>query len=219
MMLLASRYTLVLLFSLLLVSCLDGQDGWDWKDPVDFGAIDLADNKLIAYNLLGYGLVELLDKQGEKDSTVIHNLSIGYYREYKREPLSNIITIAYRGSRQVRNFLSIGVSAHLYGMDTEDEWIPGVGGRVWFAWHLLNKENIKLSYDNGVGPNYFFSPFPEGGTRFNFTSQYGLEISWKVNLRWMSLRLSNIHISNAGIKGRDRNPALDAIGIRLSYDF
>lgn len=192
------------------------QDRWEVRDPVDYGFIDFADNKLIAYNLLGYGLVELIDKTSPSDSTNTHRLSISGYREYRREPLSSVIALSYEGGKSIRDFLEIGLSGRLYGMETSGSFTPGVGGSVWFTWHIINKERFKLSYDNGVGPNYFISAFPSGGTRFNFTSHYGFEFAWKTTSSWLSIRLSNIHISNADIRGRERNPALDAIGLRIS---
>jgi len=180
---------------------------------------DFADNKQLAYNLIGYGFVELLDKSSKKDSTVRHQLSIGRYSEYKRAPLSNLITASYSASKSIRDYFSLGVSGHFYSTDTEEDWVPGVGGRLWFGWHIVRTEAFKLTFDNGVGPNYFFEAFPKGGTRFNFSTYYGLKASFKVSQSWMTLRLTNLHISNAEIKGRERNPALDAIGIRLSYEW
>ena len=195
---------------------LESQDRWDYRDPVDLQFIDFADNKLIAYNLLGYGLVELIDKTSASDSTKTHRLSISGYREYRREPLSSVIAVSYEAGKSIRDFLDIGLSGRLYGMETSGSFTPGFGGSVWFTWHIINNKRFKLSYDNGVGPNYFTSAFPSGGTRFNFTSHYGFELAWKTSSSWLSIRLSNIHISNAGIRGRDRNPALDAIGLRIS---
>jgi len=213
-----SRYILVVTCFLFFAIPSFAQNGWELRDPVDLGFIDFGDNKLIAYNLIGYGLSELLDKRS-KDSTKVYSVTLANYYEYRREPLTNLLSLGFKGGKQVRKYLTLGLSGHLQGMVTEGEFVPGIGGRVWFAWHILNKEKIKISYDNGVGPNYFTTQFPSGGTRFNFSSVYGLEFEFKIDDRWLAIRATNIHISNADIKGRDRNPALDAVGLRLSYTY
>ncbi len=197
---------------------LSSQDGWQLRDPVDLGVIDFGDNKLIAYNLLGFGLSELLDKRS-KDSTKVYSITLANYYEYRREPLTNLLSLGFKGGKRIRKYLTLGASVHLQGTITSGDFVPGIGGRVWFAWHILNKEKIKISYDNEVGPNYFTSPFPVGGTRFSFSSVYGLEFEFKIRDQWLAIRASNLHISNADIKGRERNPALDAIGIRISYTY
>lgn len=213
-----SRYILVLSCLLFIAKQCKAQNRWELRDPIDLGFIDFADNKLIAYNLIGYGLSELFDKTS-KDSTKVYSLTLANYHEYRREPLTNLLSLGFKGGKQIRKYLTIGLSGHLQGMITEGELVPGIGGRVWFAWHILNKEKIKISYDSGVGPNYFTTQFPTGGTRFNFSSVYGLEFEFKIGEKWLAIRATNIHISNADIKGRDRNPALDAIGVRISYTY
>ncbi len=192
------------------------QSGWDWRDPNDLGAIDFGDNKVIGYNLLGLGAALLFDKGGQKDTSVFHELSLGGLKEYKRDPLSDLWTLDYRVGRSLRPYLTWGVGTRAYIIGGEGVRTSGLGGYLWFRWHLINKDKFRLSYDNGVGPNYFLKAFPQGGTRFNFTTHYGLCFSIRKNDRWWAITFSNYHISNADIKGRNRNPALDAVGVVVS---
>lgn len=196
-----------------------GQSGWEWRDPNDIGAIDLGDNKVIGYNLLGMGAALLFDKDGKRDSRVVYELSLGGLREYRRAPLSDLWTIDYRMGRSLRPYLIWGAGARAYVAGGDGLHTAGFGGYLWFRWHLMNKDKFRLSYDNSVGPNYFFKSFPQGGTRFNFTTHYGLSFAIRMHDRWWSITFSNFHISNAEIKGRDRNPALDAVGIVVSYQW
>lgn len=210
---------LYFLLSLLVSISVKGQSSWTWKDPNDFGLIDFGDNKVIAYNFIGLGLAELFDKGGQLDSSNIWSVSMGHYPEYRRAPLSSLSFVEGRVGRQVRRYLTWGAGSRIYLVGGEGVHTSGFGTHLWFSWHLINSHKFKLSYDNGVGPNYFFDPFPNGGTRFNFTTHYGLAFSFLINGRWFSVDFSNVHISNANIKGADRNPAMDAIGVRIELQF
>ncbi len=189
------------------------QDSWDWRDPNDFGLIDFGDNKLLGYNLIGVGLSVLLNKAEKEERSWIREISIGRLHEYQRTPLSRLWIAEYRIGKAFRKYLTIGGGLRGYLTEGSSITTTGVGGNIWFSWHIIRQNHWRLSYDNGVGPNFFFNPFPLGGTKFNFTTHYGLSFQLLIDDRWLQLRFTNIHISNAGIKGMDRNPALDAIGL------
>ena len=73
----------------------------------------------------------------------------------------------------------------VYYADSREQDYAGVGIFPYLTWHIIRKERFSLSYDNGVGPNFFFESFPEGGTKFNFTTFYGLKAGIKVNGKWL----------------------------------
>ena len=206
-------------FAFFLSLQLTGQDGWDWKDPNDFGFVDLGDSKLLGYNLGGLGIRMLLEKENEFVKHSVREFNLSVLKEYRREPLSTMSLAEFRYGVHLRKWISLGGGNRLYSVFTDGETDFGLSGFVWFQWHLFQKEKWKLSYDNGVGPNYFFQPFPNGGTRFNFTTHYGLALDVLIVDQWWSIKFVNYHISNADIKGRDRNPALDAIGIQIGVSF
>lgn len=210
-------------FVALMIICtpnkVNAQYSWDWKDPNDLNVVDFGDNKVIAYNLIGLGLVMLFDKKNRQDSSNLWSISAGNFYEYRRRPLSKIITLEVRTGKPTRRYLNWGAGFRLNSIYGAGQRTTGLGTFLWFSWHIIHKDRWRLTYDNGVGPNYFIDPFPAGGTRFNFTTHYGLEIALKLRSRWLSLELGNVHISNANIRGADRNPALDAIGLQLAYQF
>ena len=212
-------YGLVLIILLLGPKPAHAQDGWDWRDPNDFGFIDFGDNKVLGYNLVGLGLTLLLDKKNKHPGKVVNSVQISRLREYQRVPLSTLWTIDYRMGKRTRKYITLGGSFTGYltkgsGIETQ-----GIGSSIWFSWHILRKEGFRFSYENGVGPTLFFKDFPAGGTKFNFTSHYGLAFEFLIQQHWFKIQFTNIHISNAGIKGAERNPALDAIGLQMGYQF
>ena len=96
----------------------------------------------------------------------------------------------------------------------------GIGVQIVFNWILIDLDRFRVAFDNGVGPNVFEEAFPFGGTQFNFSTFYGLSVSMKIMPEsWVTVGAKNLHISNAGIKGVDRNPALDAWGVYVGYLF
>lgn len=213
------RITCLIFICILSYAASQAQDGWDWKDPNDLGFVDFGDNKLLGYNLGALGIRLLLKKDQQHHKDRIRMFSSGIFKEYKREPLSTLYFFEGRYGVKLRKFVSLGGGGRLYVVSTKGDVASGLGGFVWFKWHLFQKDYWRLSYENGVGPNYFFEPFPTGGTRFNFTTHYGLSFDFLIAHRWWNIKFSNIHISNADIKGKDRNPALDGIGVFIGIAF
>ena len=195
---------------------LSGQYKWLARDPIDLNFIDFGDNKLFLYNGLGIGLTALLSKKNHNNVVYKkHFISLQYFKEYQRSPLSQLISLNYRRRWALRNFLFIGAEARGYHVQDSEVSTQGLGISMTFEWHLIRQPCFRLIYDNGVGPNVFLKPFPFGGTQFNFTTNYGIRIEQLIGEHWWSFGFYNIHISNAEIKGRARNPALDAIGISI----
>ncbi len=196
-----------------------GQSGWDWRDPNDLGFVDFGDSKLLGYNLGGLGIRLLLQKDDRSLRQKFREFSFGVFQEYKRDPLSTLMVPEFRYGIVLRKFISLGGGNRLYVVNTEENEAFGLNVFVWFQWHIFRKDQWRLSYDNGVGPNIFLEAYPVGGTHFNFTTHYGLAFELNINQRWWHIKFLNYHISNADIKGRERNPAMDAIGIRIGVEF
>ena len=164
---------------------------WDWKDPNDLGFIDFGDNKLIGYNLLGLGLSLILDKQKLENPSVYFEGDIGLFNRYGKEEDIQLWMLNVRKGKDIRKHLTLGGGIQLYYADSRDDEYTGVGIFPYFTWHIIRKEHFTLSYDNGVGPNFFFESFPSGGTKFNFTTFYGLKLSARINNKWLYLHLGN----------------------------
>lgn len=197
-----------------------GQYSWDVKDPINFDIIDLGDNKVLLYNGIGIGVSLLLDKEGKGENLLPHRgFTIRYCKEYKRNPLGYITKFSFRHRYALRDYLFIGGEYSLIHANDGSSSALGLGGTFVFEWHIIRQPAFRMIYDNGVGPNVFFHPFPEGGTRFSFSTYYGLKTEFKVASRWFSAGLFNLHISNAGIKGQERNPAFDGLGFNFGILF
>lgn len=201
-----------------------GQYRWDWHDPLDLHLIDIGDNKLLLYNAVGLGLSLKLTELSPLDKKQLSPIRFASFvdvmYEYSRPPKSDVLIGRFRWSKGVRRHLSVGLDWSVYKMSDTDISTYGTGTQLVFTWYLSRKETWMLFFDNGVGPNIFIDPFPFGGTRVNFTTFYGLYTAFKIpDIAWLTIGIKNIHISNAGIKGKDRNPALDALGISVGYQF
>lgn len=89
-------------------------------------------------------------------------------------------------------------------------------------WHYLARENWSLYLDGGWGFIYTGDTLRDPGTHFNFTVQAGVgatynltdRLSAMVGCRWF-------HISNARIRGKDRNVGFDSpmfyVGVMIPF--
>jgi len=197
---------------------------WNWRDPLDLNHFDWGDNKLLLYNGIGVGLTLKLSDLNPVERKQYQPIQFSSYvdilTEYDRLPLSDVLIGRLRWTKRMRSFLSVGGDVSIYKVDDIEVDTEGIGAQIVFNWILVDRENFKIIFDNGVGPNFFREAFPFGGTQFNFTTFYGFVAQIKLpSIAWLSIGLKNIHISNAGIAGMDRNPALDAWGLTVGYVF
>ena len=94
---------------------------------------------------------------------------------------------------------SVGVG----GFTLVTRWQRPVGAGSWFA-------------DVGVGLSYATGIVPERGTRFNYVAQSSVGLSRPVGARTsLSAALTWLHLSNNGLRGRSRNPDIQALGVRV----
>ncbi|MEE9373894.1 MAG: acyloxyacyl hydrolase [Saprospiraceae bacterium] len=192
---------------------ISAQDNWDWHDPVDVGAIDLGDNKVILYNGIAIGLIHLLTRKKIKikDSARYTSLTGEWYHEYRKAPLSTVYSIKTRMGWKWKKGIWLGYEISAFVVD-DDQAILGIGLSPFFSWNILNNAKWRLTYDNGVGPVYYFQSFPKGGTRLNFYTFYGLQLEIKRGKFSYALGVRNTHISNAFLAGKERNPSFDGVG-------
>ncbi len=207
-----TRFFITFLFFIGTIS-LSGQYRWQARDPLDLDIIDFGDNKVLLYNGLGIGLSFLFDKSRKnvhKPPSWEFDLSV--YSGYR--PSGGLYQAALTKKYQIRKYLTLGIEGRV--MTTDFDGVNmGFGLSPTFTWHIMQTNKFRISYDNGVGPNIFANVFLPEGTRFNFSTFYGLKCSFKTDKGWSYLRVSNLHISNADIKGRDRNPPFDAVGLTI----
>ena len=97
-----------------------------------------------------------------------------------------------------------GVDAYLVGATI------GVRGRVY------RRERWAAFLELKVGVSSADTYVPPRGTRFNYLALGGGGVTARIRpgLHWIAA-LEWIHVSNGGFAGRDRNPDVEAIGLRL----
>jgi Lipid A 3-O-deacylase (PagL) len=99
------------------------------------------------------------------------------------------------------------------------ETVGGLSGSMVFRWHFYATDDREWSVfaDAGIGLLAAFDQVPSGGTEFNFLPRIGLGLTKALgdNTSGQAPRLMLgarwHHISNARIKGDDRNPARDSL--------
>lgn len=192
------------------------QYSWDYRDPNDLNFVDFGDNKVLLYNAIGLGLVLLLSDKEDEGGSSHFSLSIEYSGEYRKEPLSQYYKLNLRRSIPFRKFLHLGGEVNTSFVNDQDRQLVSIGFSPFFTWNIIKKPRFRLAYDNGVGPVLFSSAFPEGGTAFNFYTYYGIEMESNINNIKFTLGVRNTHISNADIKGRERNPSFDGLGFYIT---
>ncbi|MEL6389103.1 MAG: acyloxyacyl hydrolase [Bacteroidota bacterium] len=203
---------------LTLAMSLPAQHSWDARDPLDVGWFDYGDNKLLLYNAIGIGLSLWLSESDAQPSLNSQLIEIHHYREYRKTAEEVVLSLSYTKTWVIRRFLEMGVESR-FMTTTGQVTTSGAGISPCFRWYAINADDWSLRLDAGVGPNLFFDEFPKGGTRFNFSTTYGPTFTFKAPRRSYILGLSSMHISNADIKGRSRNPSLDAVGLRAGIAF
>jgi hypothetical protein len=116
----------------------------------------------------------------------------GHYLANRLEIRPEIV--GYYGSQSTEPALMIGLTLE---------------GRL----HFLEVGKMSLFGEIGGGILEGNNDFPPQGTKFNFTYQAGLGVSYHISQKIDLLaRASFLHISNAFIDGRDRNPAFNGFG-------
>lgn len=78
-------------------------------------------------------------------------------------------------------------------------------------WHYRRENNWSLYLDSGAGIIYSGKRLGHSGTHFNFTLQGGMGTTYQLSDRVVSMGgLRWFHISNARIKGKERNVGFDS---------
>lgn len=98
----------------------------------------------------------------------------------------------------------------------------GGGMDTLLRWHPLHGRHWSLYLDGGPGFMYSRKTLREPGTQFNFTVQGGMGATYKLTDRLHSMGgIRWFHISNARIRGKNRNVGFDSpmfyIGLMFPY--
>lgn len=123
----------------------------------------------------------------------------------------------------VRDGIAINLEAETLGVITPGPDSFGMGLSIINRFHFyeIPEDNLSLFLDLGLGciQTNHRTPNPEG-THFNFTIQAGVGVSWEfephthllAGLRWY-------HVSNANMRGADRNPTVDGLKLLVGIQW
>jgi hypothetical protein len=108
---------------------------------------------------------------------------------------------------------NVSLSAELSGYDIHQAGAAGAGGAaLMLRQHFFSRGSFTLYADVGSGLFEANRNVPAGGTHFNFTFRTGLGATWRIAPHTALLGgVHYVHLSNARIRGRDRNPSLNAV--------
>jgi hypothetical protein len=106
--------------------------------------------------------------------------------------------------------LSLNLEAIGYFVDHAHD--SGGGGiDLLPRWHFFVRDKWSLYLDGGPGFIYTKDTLRDPGTHFNFTVQAGLGITYRLSHRLKGMAGYRwFHISNARIRGKDRNVGFDS---------
>lgn len=145
--------------------------------------------------------------------------SFGYKAPYTTV-FSNDIGVLH----PVRNLLSIGAAMNVFHFKDATNNTFGFGLRPFARWYILNNSRCSVFFEYGGGISYSLHPFPlngsatdkdtlRTGTRFNFTSKYGIGLELKASKRIkFQAGIRHFHLSNGNLSGIEHNPAHDSNG-------
>jgi hypothetical protein len=218
-------YFLGIFLVIVLSSAVFAQDEWEWQDPADFGYVDLQNKYAILFNIAGVVLSVLLSEPDSSTSDSGTKWSLLSYAEYsqayeEKSPKPDIFMAKLRIAYDIRKWITAGTELQLYKMKDKVVSTSGFGLALTFSWTIINSNQWRLSFDNGSGILSTFDPFPYAGTRFNFTTFYGISTELKIKPdSYIVFGLRNNHISNAYLFGDENNPAYDGIGFYIGFKF
>lgn len=130
-----------------------------------------------------------------------------------REEVSGILTGFTYG---LRDGLVLTASAPLYYVSQRGTDAMLLGGTFGVRGRLLRIRRSTLFCEFQVGISQADTPTPPRGTRFNYLALGGTGVIVPVRptvhllaaVKW-------VHVSNASLAGRDRNPDIEAVGPRV----
>ena len=116
----------------------------------------------------------------------------------------------------LRDGLALIARQRLYYLSQRrnDSRVLGISSGLRARVYRRGRTSAFLQFDVGISDAAV--ALPPGGTRFNFLAIGGGGVMMQMTHRLQAIAaLEVIHISNAGIAGRDRNPDIEAIGPTL----
>ena len=116
----------------------------------------------------------------------------------------------------LRDGLVLAVRQRLYYISqrANDTRVLGLTGGLRARVCRVGRASVFLQFDLGISDAAVAAP--PRGTRFNYLGSGGGGVLTRLNSRvHLITSLDVVHVSNAGVKGPDRNPDIESIGSTL----
>jgi hypothetical protein len=142
------------------------------------------------------------------------SLTGGYYSDVE-SPNERVNPYTLGANYYVRDDLALGVEVSGYVLDAKDGFddAGAAGANLTLRHHIFERGDFSTFLEVALGMIYADDEFPPGGTRFNFTEQFGVGVTYRLRDNVFVVGGGRfIHISNAYIHGRDQNPGVNALG-------
>ena len=145
--------------------------------------------------------------------------SFGY-----KAPYTIVLTNDIGVIHPVRKWLSLGATINVFHFKDNVNNTFGFGLRPFARWYFVRSCRSAVFFEYGGGISYSLNPFPMNGsatdkdtvrtgTRFNFTSKYGVGFELKANKHIrLQAGIRHFHLSNGNLSGIEHNPAHDSNG-------
>jgi hypothetical protein len=142
------------------------------------------------------------------------SLNGGYYVEIE-SPNERVNPCTLAANYYVKDGFALGIEVVGYKLDAKNGFDDaGAGGfNLSLRHHVYERGDFSLFLEAAFGMIYADDEFPPGGTRFNYTEQAGVGVTYRLKDNLFFVGGGRfIHISNAYIHGRDQNPGVNAFG-------
>jgi hypothetical protein len=142
------------------------------------------------------------------------SLTGGYYSDIE-SPNERVNPYTLGVNYYVRDDLGIGIEVAGLVLDAKEGFddAGAAGANLTLRHHIYERGDFSAFLEVALGMIYADDEFPPGGTRFNFTEQFGVGATYRLKDDLFFVGGARfIHISNAYIHGRDQNPGINAVG-------
>ncbi|TVQ64195.1 MAG: hypothetical protein EA379_02335 [Phycisphaerales bacterium] len=145
----------------------------------------------------------------------------GYARELTQPAEANDVNLAFTFSTFLETDFELMLQLGAWYFDQEGDNAGGLNFMLGFRWHFHNEGPRSLFLDGGVGLLASTDLVPDEGTGFNFMPFVGAGFTHAIGddgLRFLA-GVRWHHISNARIKGEERNPSRDGVMVYAGVQF
>lgn len=157
---------------------------------------------------------------GLPDGTWWITLGTGYAHNLRKDSDYNVHIAASTFLAKELEF-SIELAGWYFAQEGPDT--GGINPNMVFRWHFWHADDFKWTVygDVGIGLLFAFDDVPSGGTSFDFTPRAGVGYTTKIfdDDTRLQIGVRYHHISNARIRGDDRNPSRDSVMIYAGIIF